>query len=225
MLGIKVPDKFIGKPFIYFITEVPFNNWYKIGLTQSKTSDRIKNLQTGSSAELTHDFIIPVCKTIKLSSVEHLFHEFYATVRKSLDGKFTEWFKLTVAEARMSNDAFIYYKNLYLVDKIVDLDCFREILFTWANLNLEPARLQKTNNKPLQINKPMLYALNQKMSVCKSPILIDLTDDDSTMPIQKKDNRSNNQIAVSMIIDIPQKIDIAQEIDNMTAKMKYLSLV
>jgi len=280
MLGKKVPEKFQGKSFVYFITELPFRNRYKIGLTESKTSNRIDNLQTGSSDELAYDFIVPVSKLVKVKQIEHLFHEFYASVRRSINGKPTEWFDLTTSEAYLSRDAFNHYKDLYIVDRVVNYDGFRDVLFlfkfcsgpgtshmrfkpfdqlpssaftkndkikseTKVRIKIKPKLKTKPDIKPdIKPNtKPDIKSnisfnniqVRRKVIVKpkpKSPIVIDLTVDDTTTPEQNKDfilNMGETDTQSNLMTDINQTQtetinDIVQKIEIITFGIKNLSL-
>jgi hypothetical protein len=200
MLGRKLPKHLKKSPLIYFITEIPTANVYKIGL--STTGNRLEQLQTGSSAELIYDFVIPVDKSIKLSKVEHLLHNFYSDRRRRKHNETakTEWFNLTSVEASIVNVAFVEYKALYLTDRIMSLECFEELLITYIDCLTKPALLnnlkmptaQINEVRPLKINKGTsadnnkifysnCFTFDQIGATRNKPVVIDLTvDEDQT---------------------------------------------
>ena len=88
--------------YVYLIKDDE-NNTYKIGVTKSKASKRLKKLQTGNSTELTIEYLFETEWPFKLESMLHN--------RYKLSNVLNEWFFLTDEEVKEFPSICEMYNN------------------------------------------------------------------------------------------------------------------
>lgn len=91
--------------FVYLITELDKEKYYKIGCTKKKDiEERKKELQTGNSSPL---HIITHFKTEAPYKLEKMLHQYYAN-----KCKLNEWYELTTDEVLKFTETCSMYENI-----------------------------------------------------------------------------------------------------------------
>lgn len=102
--------------FVYLVGEMDNKNIYKIGVTKKNVTERMKELQTGSSNEL---YIRSYFKSSFPYKLEKMLHRYF-----DHNKKINEWFNLTEDQAK--NFINICEKHEKILDSLKDNPFFNK---------------------------------------------------------------------------------------------------